>query len=92
MKPCKPRLKKLRNLLEKCSYKGSELEKEVLASNEMYTFEHLSAKIQASDDQLKEALKEMGAFQVDGNTNLNNSSDKIIYNKLRIIHFKHYLF
>lgn len=77
MKPCKPRLKKLRSLLEKCSYKGSELEKEVLASNEMYTFEHLSAIIQASDDQLKDALKEMGAFQIDGNKNNNyNSSDK----------------
>lgn len=67
----------MRNLLEKCSYKGSELEKEVLASNEMYTFEHLSAIIQASDDQLKDALKEMGAFQIDGNKNKNyNLSDK----------------
>lgn len=56
----------MRNLLEKSSYKGSELENEVLASCEMYTFEELSAKIQASDDQLRDALKEMGAFQMEG--------------------------
>lgn len=67
MKPCKPRFTKLRDLLKKCSYKGSELEKEVLASNKMYTFEDLSAKIQASDNELKDALKEMGTFQIDGN-------------------------
>ncbi|XP_008185811.1 sister chromatid cohesion protein DCC1 [Acyrthosiphon pisum] len=67
VKPCKPRLTKLRHLLKNCSYKGSELEKEVLATSEMYTFEHLSAKIQASDNELKDALKEMGAFQIDGN-------------------------
>lgn len=59
----------MRNLLKNCSYKGSELEKEVLATCEMYTFEHLSAKIQASDNELKYALKEMGAFQIDGNLN-----------------------
>jgi len=69
VKPCKPRLTKLRYLLKKCSYKGSELEKEVLATSEMYTFEHLSAKIQASDNELKDALKEMSAFQIDGNLN-----------------------
>ncbi|KAL5242866.1 hypothetical protein ACI65C_010276 [Semiaphis heraclei] len=66
VKPCKPRFTKLRDLLKKCSYKGSELEKEVLASNKMYTFEDLSAKIQASDNELKDALKEMGTFQIDG--------------------------
>jgi sister chromatid cohesion protein DCC1 len=57
----------LRNLLEKCSYKGSELENEVLTSNEMYNFEKLSALIQASDNELKCALKDLGAFQIDGN-------------------------
>ncbi|XP_025415371.1 sister chromatid cohesion protein DCC1 [Sipha flava] len=66
VKPCRPRLKKLRNLLEKCSYKGSELENEVLTSNEMYNFEKLSALIQASDNELKCALKDLGAFQIDG--------------------------
>lgn len=67
IKPCKPRLKKLRDILEKCSYKGSELENEVLESNELYTFEQLSPIIQASDSELKNALKELGAFQIDGN-------------------------
>jgi len=62
-------LKKLRTLLEKCSYKGSELENDVLASNELYTFEKLSAKIQASDGELKDGLREIGAFQIDGNIN-----------------------
>ncbi|XP_022175056.1 sister chromatid cohesion protein DCC1 [Myzus persicae] len=66
VKPCKPRLTKLRELLKKCSYKGSELEKEVLRFSETYTSEDLLAKIQASDDELKDALKEMGAFQIDG--------------------------
>ncbi|VVC28265.1 Sister chromatid cohesion protein Dcc1 [Cinara cedri] len=66
VKSCKPRLKKLRNLLEKCSYKGSELEHTVLETNEMFTFEHLSAIIQASDVQLKNALLDMGAFQING--------------------------
>lgn len=71
VKLCKPRLKKLRYLLEKCSYKGSELENEVLASNELYTWEMLSAKIQASDSELKNGLKEIGAFELDGITVLN---------------------
>lgn len=62
-------MKKLRTLLEKCSYKGSELENDVLASNELYTFEKLSAKIQASDGELKDGLKEIGAFQLDGEIN-----------------------
>lgn len=72
VKPCKPRLKKLRNLLEKCSYKGSELENEVLASSQMYTFENLSTIIQASDNELKIALKEIGSFEIDGSINKNN--------------------
>lgn len=67
LKPCKPRLKKLRYLLEKSSYKGSELENEVLVSNELYTFDKLSADIQASNGELKNALKEIGAFEIDGN-------------------------
>lgn len=71
MKPCKPRLKKLRNLLDKSSYKGSELENEILASNKLYTFEDLSAKIQASDSELKIGLKEIGAFQINGIINKN---------------------
>lgn len=66
VKTCKPRLKKLRNLLDKCSYKGSELENEVLASNKIYTFANLSTIIQASDSELKNALKEIGAFEIDG--------------------------
>lgn len=56
----------MRSILEKCSYKGSELENEVLASNSLYTFEQLSAKIQSSNGELKDALKELGAFQLDG--------------------------
>lgn len=66
MKPCRPRFKKLRNLLNRSSYKGSELENEILASNKMYTFEDLSSKIQASEKELKIALKDMGAFQING--------------------------
>lgn len=57
----------MRNLLDKCSYKGSELENEVLTSNEMYNFEKLSVLIQASDSELKCALKDLDAFQIDGN-------------------------
>lgn len=56
----------MRSILEKCSYKGSELENDVLASNTMFTFDQLSAKIQASNHELKDALKELGAFQIDG--------------------------
>lgn len=66
MKPCKPRLKKLRTLLNSSSYKGSELENEILASNEVYTFKDLSSKIQASDEELKVALNDIGAFQING--------------------------
>jgi len=64
----------LRHLLQNCSYKGSELEKDILATSEMYTFENLSAKIQASDNELIDALKEMGAFQIDGNLTKNKNS------------------
>lgn len=41
-----------------------------MASNKLYTFENLSAIIQASDDELKISLKEIGAFQLDGNNGL----------------------
>ncbi|XP_050434446.1 sister chromatid cohesion protein DCC1 [Adelges cooleyi] len=64
VRPCKPRLKKLTHLLSKCSYKGSECESEILETCEMYTYEKLSAVVQASDGELKEALKEIGAFQI----------------------------
>lgn len=56
----------MRNVLSKSSYKGSELENEVLTSNKIYTFADLSTIIQASDDELKNALKEIGAFEIDG--------------------------
>lgn len=61
----------MRSILEKCNYKGSEHENEVLASNSMYTFEQLSAKVQSSNSELKDALKELGAFQLDGIKNKN---------------------
>lgn len=57
----------MRSILDKCSYKGSELEDEVFASSEMYNFEKLSVLIQASDSELKCALEDIGAFQIDGN-------------------------
>lgn len=60
----------MRILLDKCSYRGSELEDEVLKSNEMFTFQNLSSKIQASDGEMKSALEEIGAFQIDGNVNV----------------------
>lgn len=69
----------MRNILEKCSYKGSELEHMVLAANEIYTFEQLSTMIQASNIELKNALIDLGAFQIDGNINenINNCTIKV---------------
>lgn len=37
----------------------------------MYTFEDLSSKIQASDEELKIALNDIGAFQINGILNKN---------------------
>ncbi|XP_050546546.1 sister chromatid cohesion protein DCC1 isoform X2 [Daktulosphaira vitifoliae] len=61
---CKPRLKKLIHILNKSSYKGSEHETEISETCELYTFKKLSTIVQASDDELREALKEIGAFQI----------------------------
>ncbi|XP_065168116.1 sister chromatid cohesion protein DCC1-like [Atheta coriaria] len=65
----KPQLSKLKNILEETTYKGPELEYEVVKSK-LYTFEDLWLKEQASKAELKAALHEMQVITVDGKLRL----------------------
>lgn len=60
-------MSKLRSILEESLYRGSELESELIESNaNMYSTSDLLNLIQASRAELCEALKEVEAFELDG--------------------------
>lgn len=67
VKACKPRLQKLRKILQPSSYRGSELESELIDSGvQMYSMEDLLNVIQASESELKVALNDIFAFELKG--------------------------
>ncbi|KAJ1527032.1 hypothetical protein ONE63_008576 [Megalurothrips usitatus] len=67
VRPCGPRLQKLRSLLEKGQYSGPEYEEEVKESGvKLYTLHDLLHEIQASEDELLVALKENFACCIEG--------------------------
>ncbi|CAG9792993.1 unnamed protein product [Diatraea saccharalis] len=65
LRPCKPRLSKLRKLLESTMYQGVELEYAVEKSKLM-TYEDIFDEIQASRLELDEELEKIQAIKIDG--------------------------
>lgn len=67
VKPCKPKFQKLRKILEQSSYRGSELEPELIDSGvQLFSTKDLLNVIQASELELKKALSDIFAFELDG--------------------------
>ncbi|KAJ7373842.1 Sister chromatid cohesion protein DCC1 [Desmophyllum pertusum] len=74
VKPCRPRLEKLRFLLNDNLYQGPENELNPDDQSEehqtnrqtLYTLLDLLSKVQASETELLEALKKIGALEIDG--------------------------
>ncbi|XP_041975696.1 sister chromatid cohesion protein DCC1 [Aricia agestis] len=64
LKPCKPRLAKLRKLLEPSRYRGPELEYAV-DKTKLLTYEDLLDRVQASRAELADELEKIQAVQVD---------------------------
>lgn len=64
---CKPRLRKLRQLLEECLYRGPEYEDDIAQSGvKLYTFQDLLENVQASEEELRTELKENLACCING--------------------------
>ena len=67
VRPCGPRLQKLRSLLEKGQYSGPEYEAEMLESKvKLFTLHDLLHLVQASEEELLCALKENFACCING--------------------------
>ncbi|CAH2097617.1 unnamed protein product [Euphydryas editha] len=64
LKPCKPRLSKLRKLLEGSKYRGFELEYSVDKSK-LLTYEAIADEVQASKAELEEELVKIQAIKID---------------------------
>ncbi|RVE51795.1 hypothetical protein evm_003598 [Chilo suppressalis] len=64
LRPCKPRLNKLRKLLEPTVYQGVELEYAV-EKNKLLTYENIFDQIQASSVELDEELEKIQAIKID---------------------------
>eukprot|EP00039_Didymoeca_costata_P019423 m.337485 g.337485 ORF g.337485 m.337485 type:complete len:370 (+) comp18146_c0_seq1:246-1355(+) len=62
---CPPRVEKLKELLGK-PYDGPQLESEIGQIDGLKSFEDLLAIVQASEKELKEALRKINAFELDG--------------------------
>lgn len=67
VKLCKPKIKKLRIMLEGSSYRGSEMESELIESGaKLYSTADLLLEVQASEVELLSALQELFAFELNG--------------------------
>ncbi|KAJ0171436.1 hypothetical protein K1T71_012986 [Dendrolimus kikuchii] len=64
LKPCKPRLSKLRKLLEQSKYQGSELEYSVDKAK-LFTYEAILDQVQASRAELDDELEKIQAIKID---------------------------
>ncbi|XP_050356363.1 sister chromatid cohesion protein DCC1 [Nymphalis io] len=64
LKPCKPRLSKLRKLLEPTKYRGSELEYSVDKSK-LLNYDAIFDQVQSSRDELNEELVKIQAIKID---------------------------
>ncbi|KAK9511157.1 hypothetical protein O3M35_005770 [Rhynocoris fuscipes] len=65
IKKIKPRLSRLRTLLNRKPYKGKELEEDEQLVD-YYSTEDLLKHVQASEDEIKQGLKEIDAFCLNG--------------------------
>lgn len=65
LKPCKPRLTKLKRLLDDSKYRGPELEYEV-DGKRLMNFDDLFALVQASKAEFKEELEKIQAVEING--------------------------
>ncbi|CAH1774948.1 unnamed protein product [Owenia fusiformis] len=63
LRPCKPRLQKLRQLLEECPYKGI-LEDAEGQSGKKFTYSVLQDMVQCSNTELDAALKQLNACKI----------------------------
>ncbi|XP_076239631.1 sister chromatid cohesion protein DCC1 isoform X1 [Calliopsis andreniformis] len=65
VKECKPKLTKLLDLLEPSSFKGTEYES-TISLEHFYDYHRLQAEIQASEDELNQALNDYLIANMDG--------------------------
>lgn len=65
MKECKPKLEKLFDLLEPTSFKGLEYES-VIAQEHLYDWDRLQSEIQASKNELNQALTDCLIATING--------------------------
>nr|CAD7446665.1 unnamed protein product [Timema bartmani] len=67
LRPCKPRLQKLRRILEESHYRGPEHEEDLKQSEiKIYSFEDLLESVQASEEELRAGLYESLACEIGG--------------------------
>lgn len=67
MKECTPKLEKLLTVLEPTSFKGKEYES-MIAREHLYNWHRLQSEIQASENELNQALKDYSIVNIDGIT------------------------
>ena len=65
VKECTPKLEKLLTVLEPTSFKGKEYES-MIAREHLYNWHRLQSEIQASEDELNQALKDYSIVNIDG--------------------------
>lgn len=68
-KRSRPRFRKLIQLLHKTAYKGPELDYQT-EQNDLLTYDDMKNKVQASEEQLQEALKTLNVLTIDGKSRI----------------------
>ncbi|XP_062595817.1 sister chromatid cohesion protein DCC1-like [Saccostrea cucullata] len=66
LRPCKPKVSKLKKLLEENMYSGRECEQDEEHQGHKYSFEDLLNIVQGSETEIKESLKKLQACQIEG--------------------------
>ncbi|XP_041359133.1 sister chromatid cohesion protein DCC1-like isoform X2 [Gigantopelta aegis] len=66
LRPCKPKVKKLKKLLEQNEFSGKECEEDEEHQGSKFTYTDLLDLVQASETELQVALKKLNACVIDG--------------------------
>nr|XP_022319946.1 sister chromatid cohesion protein DCC1-like isoform X2 [Crassostrea virginica] len=66
LRPCKPRISKLKKLLEENMFSGRECEEDEQHQGHKYSLEDLLDIVQGSETEIKESLKKLKACQIEG--------------------------
>ncbi|XP_013396721.1 sister chromatid cohesion protein DCC1 isoform X2 [Lingula anatina] len=66
LRPIKPRLKKMKELLEENVYSGPECEEDENHHGRKYSYADLKELVQASEGEIQEGLKALQAVEIDG--------------------------